>query len=255
MYARMPDPVGPGLAPVGGTQGPFTFTYPATKKVNANSLGTQFSITAAGNLTAVDVTGEPAGCNGADRKVEISGGKLYLWYTGASKNCIAPGNTITLKVNTSAGTATQGAYNWDVLDANAANADQDGDGLLDGIEVAYGTDPTVADTDADGYNDLEEMVGPSYLLTNPTDDDTDGDTVPDRNFRLDTYDTDTDPPDGIQDSGSPDGIPDFPDWNGDNAVDTRPHPGMSDNVDSTTPPGRQQHQKRGLCDHQHPENG
>jgi hypothetical protein len=133
-------------------------------------------------------------------------------------------------------------------DPDDTNADVDGDGLLDGIEVAFGTCPgsqadfptlpqcvgktrvTARDTDGDGFTDLEEMVGPSYYLTNPTSTDTDGDTVPDRNLRVDTYDTDTNA-DGIQDSGSPDGIPDWPDWNGDNAVDS----GMSANVDSTSP--------------------
>jgi hypothetical protein len=145
-------------------------------------------------------------------------------------------------------------------DPDDDDADVDDDGMLDGIEVAFGTCPnntfkfTVAaygfdydcqyldgvsspartmaqarDTDQDGYSDLEEMVGPSYLLTNPRDDDTDGDGLLDRNFRLDTYDTDTAPGDGIQDSGSPDGIPDFADWNGDNAVDS----GMSDNADTS----------------------
>jgi hypothetical protein len=132
-------------------------------------------------------------------------------------------------------------------DLDDTNADVDGDGLLDGIEVAFGTCPgsaadfptltqcagltdvTSRDTDGDGFTDLEEMVGPSNLLTNPTSNDTDLDGVNDRNLRVDTYSIDSLPTDGIQDSGSPDGIPDFPDWNADNAVDS----GMSPNWDAS----------------------
>ena len=134
-------------------------------------------------------------------------------------------------------------------DPDDSNADVDGDGLPDGIEVAFGTCPgaaadfptltqcagktrvTARDTDSDGFTDLEEMIGPSYLLTNPTSNDTDGDTVPDSNLKVDTYDTDTNA-DGVQDSGSPDGKPDLPDWNGDNSAGP-PDSGMSPNWDTS----------------------
>lgn len=50
--------------------------------------------------------------------------------------------------------------------------DTDGDGLLDGDEELYGTDPRKPDTDGDGINDLDEL---SMYFTNPVVIDTDND--------------------------------------------------------------------------------
>jgi hypothetical protein len=55
-------------------------------------------------------------------------------------------------------------------------ADQDCDGLTDGIEVAWGSDPTLADSDGDGASDFLEM----FEFTNPNDPDTDGDGIKDK---------------------------------------------------------------------------
>jgi len=107
-------------------------------------------------------------------------------------------------------------------DPNDANSDIDGDGLLDGLEVSWGSCPdntvnlsgalggincsTLAsvaaarDTDSDGRTDLEEMVGPTQALSSPIASDTDGDGVVDGGLVLDV--------DG-------DGIPDDRDNNGD----------------------------------------
>jgi hypothetical protein len=94
---------------------------------------------------------------------------------------------------------------WDdAIDTNPAYPDQDGDGLPDGIEVAWGSNPNLADTDGDGRTDLEEMVGPAQFLTNPLVADTDADGVDDGGLTLDA---------------SGDGIPDFPDENGDGVMD------------------------------------
>jgi len=90
-------------------------------------------------------------------------------------------------------------------DTNDANPDQDGDGLLDGIEAAWGSNPLVADTDGDGRSDLEEMIGPTQFLTNPTNADTDADTVPDGGYKVDGADV------GL--------APDFPDVDGDGVID------------------------------------
>ena len=84
------------------------------------------------------------------------------------------------------------------------NPDSDGDGLPDGIEVAWGSNPCQSDTDLDGRTDLEEMAGPTQFLTNPIVADTDADTVPDSGLTLDA--------DG-------DGAPDFPDVDGDDVLD------------------------------------
>jgi len=51
------------------------------------------------------------------------------------------------------------------------NADSDCDGLLDGIEVAWGSNPLLVDSDSDGATDFQEM----FMYTNPSDPDTDGD--------------------------------------------------------------------------------
>jgi len=96
-----------------------------------------------------------------------------------------------------------------------ADPDSDGDGLLDGVEVAWGSDPCDADTDDDGRTDAEEMVGPTQLLSDPTDADTDDDGVDDGGLKLD----------GI-DAGM---APDFPDENGDGVIDA----GMSANQDAS----------------------
>ena len=95
-----------------------------------------------------------------------------------------------------------------ITDPNDNNPDIDGDGLLDGLEVSWGSCPDntvdlsglggldcsdqgwgsaagARDTDGDGRSDLEEMVGPSQFLTNPLDSDADGDGVPDGGLVLD----------------------------------------------------------------------
>jgi len=55
-------------------------------------------------------------------------------------------------------------------------ADQDCDGLVDGIEAAFGSNPRLADTDDDGANDFVEMFG----FTSPLNPDTDGDGFKDK---------------------------------------------------------------------------
>jgi hypothetical protein len=143
------------------------------------------------------------------------------------------------------------------VDPDDNNPDIDGDGLLDGVEVAWGSCPdntfafTLAthgfnydcqflngvggaarttaqarDTDQDSRTDLEEMVGPTQFLTNPRVADTDGDGVNDGGYKVDLYDT---PSTGCQTSGNPDGKPDFPDENGDSTCDS----GISTNKDTS----------------------
>ena len=63
--------------------------------------------------------------------------------------------------------------------------DRDGDGLPDEDarlpmdEARFGSDPTRADTDGDGLNDLEEFRAGIYGGTDPRRPDTDGDGLPD----------------------------------------------------------------------------
>jgi hypothetical protein len=58
---------------------------------------------------------------------------------------------------------------------NVCDSDADGDGLLDGEEVAIGTDPSNWDTDGDGRNDWHEVNGGGPIPTDPFDPDTDDD--------------------------------------------------------------------------------
>ncbi len=58
---------------------------------------------------------------------------------------------------------------------NVCDPDSDGDGLLDGEEIAIGTDPGNWDTDGDGRNDWHEVTGGGPIPTDPFDPDTDDD--------------------------------------------------------------------------------
>jgi Bacterial TSP3 repeat len=53
----------------------------------------------------------------------------------------------------------------------SVNADEDCDGLIDGIDAAFGGNPRLADTDGDGLSDFYEM----FQFTSPVNPDTDGD--------------------------------------------------------------------------------
>jgi hypothetical protein len=77
---------------------------------------------------------------------------------------------------------------WDGgVDTNDTVADQDGDGLLDGIEVSWAGAACVSDDDCDndGRTDLEEIIGPTPFLTNPLSADTDSDGFLDSGFNVD----------------------------------------------------------------------
>jgi hypothetical protein len=69
--------------------------------------------------------------------------------------------------------------------------DSDDDGLLDGEEIALGTDPDDADTDDDGLTDGEEVL---VYFTDPLDPDTDDDDLTDGE-EVNTYGTDPLDPD------------------------------------------------------------
>lgn len=66
-----------------------------------------------------------------------------------------------------------------------ANRDSDGDGLTDAEERSQGTDPTLADTDADGLTDWAEI---KIYNTKPLTPDTDGDGYKDGAEVINNYD-------------------------------------------------------------------
>ncbi len=64
---------------------------------------------------------------------------------------------------------------WAGVGSNETNwlvADTDGEGLIDGWEHMWGSDPHLANTDGDGWTDAQEVFD---FGTDPTDDDTDND--------------------------------------------------------------------------------
>ncbi|MFH1037935.1 MAG: S8 family serine peptidase [PVC group bacterium] len=82
---------------------------------------------------------------------------------------------------------------------NPLNADTEGDGLNDGVELQLNTDPLKPDTDSDGLNDYQECQGG----TDPLNPDTDGDGLNDG----DEMATRTDPNDADSDNdGYTDGV-------------------------------------------------
>ena len=68
----------------------------------------------------------------------------------------------------------QGIDNKNAANLNSAdkNSDSDKDGIMDGLEVFYKTNPNVADTDFDGLSDGDEV---NAGKTKPINPDTDGD--------------------------------------------------------------------------------
>ncbi|MBN2162630.1 MAG: S8 family serine peptidase [Pontiellaceae bacterium] len=80
-----------------------------------------------------------------------------------------------------------GIINWGeyLAGLNPASADQDGDGLIDGVQEVrmYLTDPRTSDTDGDGLSDSYEVssnASDNLYLTDPLTADTDGDGMADK---------------------------------------------------------------------------
>ena len=81
-------------------------------------------------------------------------------------------------------------------DKSTGHLDSDNDGVSDGEELNYTTNPFNTDTDGDGLNDYEEIKN---LGTNPIGADTDGDGLSDYE-ELKIYHTDVQKPDTDGDS-------------------------------------------------------
>jgi cell wall-associated NlpC family hydrolase len=94
-----------------------------------------------------------------------------------------------------------------------AAVDTDGDGLVDGVELQMGTDPTRSDSDGDGSSDGYELF---RLKTDPTRADSDGDGIGDSAELI--KGTDPTSPDSDRD-GRADGDDTSPDTDGDGLSD------------------------------------
>ncbi len=86
-------------------------------------------------------------------------------------------------------------YGLDYTDASDATADADSDGLTNLEEYLAGTDPTVVDTDGDGFDDYNEasyyFTDPNDSTSHPTDADADGLTA-EQEATYGSSDSDTD---------------------------------------------------------------
>ena len=96
---------------------------------------------------------------------------------GTDTGCIEPGVALCSAV---APTSIGAIYNHNI------HNDEDCDGLLDGIEKAWGSNPKLVDSDSDFANDWVEMAA----FSNPVDPDTDADGLldkPDDDYQASPY--------------------------------------------------------------------
>ncbi|MFT7579910.1 MAG: hypothetical protein ACI9MR_001577 [Myxococcota bacterium] len=94
-------------------------------------------------------------------------------FAGANAGCGDDGRqTRTLGSTCNGNTACESGLCMSAVCVDPA-ADDDRDGLINGLEAALGTDPFAADSDDDGTDDIDE------LTTGRANVDTDGDGIPD----------------------------------------------------------------------------
>ncbi|MEX2246802.1 MAG: hypothetical protein WEC75_08950 [Dehalococcoidia bacterium] len=87
--------------------------------------------------------------------------------TADGLTAIADANNDCIADTAQTGTCTAGTGSTE------ATGDHDGDLLINGLEVAWGSNPCDADTDNDGRTDFEELSGSARGVTDPTCADTD----------------------------------------------------------------------------------
>ena len=93
----------------------------------------------------------------------------------AAPGLAQPGHPVDLPMNT--GTCDKLQYSENPMGVTySKEKDADCDGLVDGIEKAWGSNPKLADSDGDGAPDFVEM----FQFTNPVNPDTDGDALLDK---------------------------------------------------------------------------
>jgi len=150
---RSPDGVTLSVALLGGSPVPPTASYlcQQTPQNSATSNNTLKVPTSSGYYPRwATMQSEPDVADGSVTQV------LYV-------NCVVVGYVIAPD--------SDGDCLADDIDPNPANADSDGDGVPDGVEVFNGSNMSNADADADGVTDFDEM----FQFTDPNNPDTDGD--------------------------------------------------------------------------------
>jgi hypothetical protein len=99
--------------------------------------------------------------------------------TAVATTTLAPSTTTTTTTAPAVDTDADGLLDGDeaLYGTDPANPDTDGDAIDDGAEVyTYGTDPTLEDSDVDGLHDYAEI---DVYGTDPTSFDSDGDEIGD----------------------------------------------------------------------------
>lgn len=113
--------------------------------------------------------------------VESHNENHYVLMNAGYNSNIAAGQTISFGFNGEQGTSTDEPYNFILKTYNPYNdnlmeVDSDNDGIVDGIEIAFGWDPFSDDTDGDGLKDYYEY---SVCNLSPLSPDTDNDGIND----------------------------------------------------------------------------
>lgn len=202
----------PGGSPGGAVDAPDPFSEGAGKAPTAGQVAAQPpNVTEAAPL-APSIFQEPEEVHkGRRRWVMIVGGIVVLLLLGAIGFVVA---RLFLSGTGDIGEEVTSELEGDLLDEQAgvlltgsptpepsaepdpasAVLDDDQDGLTAAEERFYGTDPDVADTDGDGFNDGEEVrAGYDPLGPGKLDSDNDGFPDPDeREFGTDPFNPDTD---------------------------------------------------------------
>lgn len=178
-----------------------TTTTDKRVKVYFGPVGTGFTSTPSRELTGLDVA--------SNGRLPISVG-TFLEDQGDACDDDSDNDGLSNSAESSFACAPAGSLPScsanTVSSLNANDADSDGDGMLDGVEVSAGLNPCNVDTDCDGVHDAPASPGEDLNYngvvdageTNPNDFDTDDDGCSDGEILSDPLKPDTDS-DGLGD--------------------------------------------------------
>ena len=157
----------------------------------AESLGTAEALEA---FTKITIGSDGGGANSVAGRLD----EFAVWNRMLTAEDIATlsggaATTEILRAGDFDGDGISDAAEYASLTSNPTKADSDDDGLLDGQEIALGTQPLIADTDGDGILDGAEGTAGTDPLKSDTDGDgyADGDEI---KTGADPLDADSTPP-------------------------------------------------------------